>query len=188
MEIEDVFGEFPTLETERLILRKITRDDVEAIFSYGSKDEVTKYVTWDTHKTLADSEGFVNFALQQYEKKQIAPWGIELKENDKFIGTIDFVHWLIRHKSAEIGYVLAPEYWGKGIVTEAAREVIAFGFNNMDLVRIQARCMVENIGSQRVMEKCGMSYEGTLRKNMFVKGKHVDLKMYSILREEFFKN
>lgn len=73
---------------------------------------------------------------------------------------------------------------GRGIVTEAAKAVIAFGFEEMDLVRIQAKCLIENVGSARVMEKVGMSYEGLIRKGLLVKGAHHDLKLYSILREE----
>lgn len=180
-----MFTHFPTLETERLILRKITQKDAEDIHAYASNEEVTTYVTWENHKTLDDTRAFINYALMQYENKQVAPWGIEYKENGKLIGTIDFVSWQVEDHVAEIGYVLAPEYWGKGIMTEAANEVIAFGFNKMDVVRIQAKCFVENHGSARVMEKIGMSLEGIMRKGMFIKGKHQDLSIYSILQEEF---
>ncbi|MFJ7640001.1 GNAT family N-acetyltransferase [Peribacillus sp. NPDC097225] len=183
--MENLFENFPTLETERLILRKITWEDAEDIHVYGSDEAVTKYVTWDNHKTLADTRDFIDFAMAQYENKHVAPWGIQYKETRKIIGTIDFVSWLVAHRVAEIGYVLSQDYWGKGIMTEAANEVIAFGFNRMNVVRIQARCFVENTGSARVMEKIGMSFEGTLRKGIFAKGKHQDLNMYSILQEEF---
>lgn len=67
-------------------------------------------------------------------------------------------------------------------MTEAAQKIVAFGFENMNLVRIQARCFVENLGSERVMQKAGMSFEGIIRKGMFVKGKHQDLKLYSIIK------
>ncbi|MDZ5471392.1 GNAT family protein [Bacillus sp. 31A1R] len=185
MEIKDIYENLPTLETERLILRKITLEDVEDMFSYGSNEEVSKYVTWNTHQTLADSKGFIEFILNQYEQGKVAPWGIEYKENGQFIGTIDFVWWQPQQKTAEIGYVIHQDYWGKGITTEAAKALIQLGFEKMDLARIQARCFVENIGSERVMEKAGMSYEGTLRKGMFIKGKHQDLKMYAIIDEEY---
>ncbi|MGM7684752.1 GNAT family N-acetyltransferase [Cytobacillus sp. Hm23] len=185
MEIEEIYGNLPTLETERLILRKITLDDVEHIYSYGSNEEVAKYVTWDAHKSLSDTKAFVDFALCQYENKNVAPWGIEYKEDGKLIGTADFILWQPNHNRAEIGYVLSPAYWGKGIATEAAKEIITFGFNHMDLVRIQARCFIDNIGSERVMQKLGMTFEGIIRKGMLAKDKHRDIKMYSILKEEF---
>ena len=185
MVMANIFAQLPTLETERLILRKVTWDDLEDIHTYASNEEVTKHVTWETHRTLADTKAFMEFALTQYENEQIAPWGIQYKENGKIIGTIDFVSWQVSHNVAEIGYVLSQDYWGKGIMTEAAKEVIAFGFNHMDVVRIQARCFVDNKGSARVMEKSGMSFEGTMRKMMFAKGKHQDVHMYSILKEDF---
>jgi ribosomal-protein-alanine N-acetyltransferase len=185
MKVEKIYGDLPILETERLILRKITFEDIEDMHLYGSDEEVSKYVTWNTHETISDTKGFVEFVLNKYENKQVSPWGIEYKENGKFIGTIDFVWWQPDHKIAEIGYVISQNYWRKGLTTEIAKEIIKFGFEEMNLVRIQARCDVENIGSARVMEKAGMSFEGIIRKGIFVKGKHRDLKMYSILKEEF---
>ncbi|RZT23788.1 GNAT family N-acetyltransferase [Fictibacillus sp. BK138] len=185
MNVQDIYKEIPSLETERILLRKITMDDLEDMFEYGSDEDVAKYVTWDKHKTTNDTKEFIEFVLGRYEKGEVAPWGIELKENGKFIGTVDFVSWSPYHNNAEIGYVLSKPYWGKGITTEAVHELIRFGFGKMDLVRIQARCFMENIGSERVMEKIGMTYEGVIRKGMFAKGEHRDLKLYSLLKEEF---
>jgi len=185
MEVSEIYSDLPMLETERLLLRKITVEDAEAMFVYGSDPEVSTYVTWYKHQTMTDTKEFIDFILDQYEAGRIAPWGIECKDTGRLIGTIDFVSWNTHHQFAEIGYVIAREYWGKGVTTEAAKELIRFGFEKMDLVRIQARCFVENIGSERVMEKAGMSFEGIIRKGMLIKGKHRDLKMYSILKEEY---
>lgn len=185
MKVEKIYGDLPILETDRLILRKVTLEDIEDMHLYGSDEEVSKYVTWNTHDTISDTTNFVEFVLNKYENKQVSPWGIEYKENGKFIGTIDFVWWQPNHKIAEIGYVISKNYWGIGLTTEVTKEIIKFGFEEMDLVRIQARCDVENIGSSRVMEKAGMTFEGIIRNGIFVKGKHRDLKMYSILKEEF---
>ena len=185
MEIEEIYGDLPRLETERLILRKVTREDAEDIFAYGSDEEVSRYVTWDTHQSMEDSLGFISFIEQQYANKSIAPWAIEFKEDGRMVGTVDFVLWRPKHQLAEMGYVLNKEYWGRGIMTEAAGELVRFGFTQMDLVRIQARCFVENPGSSRVMEKIGMSYEGLMRKGMKAKGRHWDLKTYAILKEDF---
>lgn len=185
MEIEKIFGDLPVLETERLVLRKITLADIEDMYSYASNEEVSKYVTWNPHRSISDTRVFVEFILNQYRNQELAPWGIEYKAHGKLIGTTDFVWWQPNQKIAEIGYVISQNYWGKGITTEAANEIIKFGFEKMDLIRIQARCLVENIGSQRVMVKAGMTFEGTIRKGIYLKGKHQDLKSYSILREEF---
>jgi [ribosomal protein S5]-alanine N-acetyltransferase len=177
MKVEEICKDIPVLETERLILRKISIDDLEDMFEYGSDEEVSRYVTWDTHKTTNHTKDFIEFVLSKYEKGEVAPWGIELKENGKLIGTVDFVSWSPHHNNAEIGYVLSRAYWGMGITTEAAYELIGFGFEHMELVRIQARCFIKNTGSERVMEKLGMTFEGIIRKGMFAKGKHQDLRL-----------
>lgn len=186
--MEKVFESLPTLETERLLLRKVTRDDVADMYHYGSQEEVARYVTWERHRTQTDTEGFIDFILDQYANGKLAPWGIEHKESGKLIGTIDYVLWQVKHRVGEIGYVLTPDYWGQGLMTEAARAVVDFGFQRMGLVRVQAKCFVQNQASARVMEKVGMSFEGVNRQSMLVKGRHEDLKMYAILREEYLVN
>ncbi|MER1999838.1 MAG: GNAT family protein [Lysinibacillus sp.] len=187
MEIERIYSDLPILETERLILRKVSLEDVEDMYLYCSDEDVARDITWNAHKTITDTKSFIESILKQYENKQVAPWGIEYKENGRLIGNIDFVWWQPNHQTAEIAYVLSKEYWGKGLITEAVKEIIRFGFNEMDLVRIQARCFVENIGSYRVLEKSGMQFEGIIRKGLFVKGEHQDLKVYSIIREDLKK-
>jgi ribosomal-protein-alanine N-acetyltransferase len=89
------------------------------------------------------------------------------------------------HARAELGYVLSREHWGRGLMPEAVRAVIRFGFGRMGLNRVQARCIAENVASARVMEKAGMAYEGTLRESEFIKGAYRDMKLYSILRREY---
>ncbi|GGN51543.1 GNAT family N-acetyltransferase [Oceanobacillus indicireducens] len=116
------------------------------------------------------------------KKGEIAPWAIEYKPNSEMIGTIDFVNWKPASRVAEIGYVLHCDYWGKGLMTEAVKRVIQFGFEQMNLVLIEAVCLPENVGSYRVMEKAGLQYEGTLRKARVIKGKNQDIKMYAIIR------
>lgn len=89
------------------------------------------------------------------------------------------------HASAELGYVLSRSYWGRGLMPEAVRAMIRFGFQRMDLNRIEARCIAKNTASARVMEKAGMTREGTLRESELIKGAFRDMKRYSILRREF---
>jgi [ribosomal protein S5]-alanine N-acetyltransferase len=182
MLIEDIYGNLPQLETERLILRKISLEDIDDIHIYASNPEVSKYVLWGAHETRAVTEEYVKMILALYEEGKIAPWGIQYKKDNKLIGTVDFVSWQPQHKTAEIGYALSMDYWGRGIATEAAKELIRFGMNEMDLVRIQAKALVANKGSERVMEKAGMKFEGILRKFIFIKGAHYDVKMYSIIK------
>jgi ribosomal-protein-alanine N-acetyltransferase len=185
MNREDVFSNFPTLETKRLILRKLRLEDAKDVFEYASDPEVSKYVTWEPHRSIEDSINLIKFTHERYEKREGIIWGIVYKENNKVIGTCD-ISLAIKHFRAEIAYAISRDYWGKGLMTEAVKEVIKFGFEKMNLNRIQAMCIPENIGSYRVMEKVGMKYEGLIREYMYIKGKFQDLKLYSILRIEYF--
>lgn len=185
MHIEDVFGDLPTLETERLRLRKLKRADAQDVFAYASDAFVAATTTWAPHDSLEQSRQFIERVLRFYRSGDVAPWGVELKAEQRIIGTCGFGSWDLRHHRAEVGYALARPYWGQGYTTEAVRSVVAFGFRHMQLTRIQAMCLPENIASARVMEKAGMQYEGLLRQYIYIKGAACDLKMYAILREEF---
>ncbi|MGO4530378.1 GNAT family N-acetyltransferase [Paenibacillus sp. 2TAF8] len=187
MKVEDIFNDLPVLETSRTILRKIEKNDVQDIYSYCSDPEVSKYTTWYPHMKIEDTENFIDFIIDKYNKSQISPWGIQDKTTGRIIGTCDFVGWDTNHHKAEIGYALSRDYWGQGYMTECVKKIIEFGFEKMDLVRIEARCIPANTGSSRVMEKSGMEFEGICRKQVFIKGKFKDLKMYSIINENSAK-
>lgn len=184
---EELFKYLPFLETPRLKLRKLTARDAGDVFEYASVEEVTKYVSWVPHRTLADTKSFLKHVLFQYEKGMPASWGLVLKENEKLIGTGGFLWWSIENSKAEVGYVVSNRYWNKGIATEALGRILEFGFEIMQLERIEARCFVENTASERVMQKCGMKLEGILRSSMYLKGAYRSFKLYSILRNEFNK-
>jgi ribosomal-protein-alanine N-acetyltransferase len=179
------FEDLPELETERLLLRKMRLDDARAMFAYASDPEVTRYVLFETHRSIEDSEAFLRLAVEGYERGDFGGWGVVLKDSGAFVGTcgVDYGY-APEHARAELGYVLSREHWGKGLIPEAVRAVIRFGFGRMELNRIQARCIAENTASARVMEKAGMTYEGTLREYQLIKGAYRDMKFYSILRRE----
>ena len=180
-----LFGDLPILETERLLLRKIRASDARDFYEYASDAEVSKHSTWSAHQSLADTRLFISSILNHYEAQHVAPWGIEHKADRKLIGTCGFASWITYHHRAEIGYALARSYWSQGHMTEAVRAVLRYGFDEMQLNRIEARCKLENIGSARVLEKVGMTCEGILRQHMFIKGHYHDLKLYAILRVNF---
>ena len=185
MKVEDIFGVFPTLETERLILRKISLNDAEDIFEYAIDPEVATYVSWEPHKSIEDSISFINSMTQRYENTGLSEWGLVYKENKKCIGTCGYMWWRPSHARAELGFALSQKYWNRGLITEALREVIKFGFEKMELNRIEARCFLTNSASEKVMQKVGMKFEGIQREGLFAKGKYQDLKVYSILRREY---
>ncbi len=187
MHSEGIFGDLPQLETERLILRKLIPDDATDVFAYASDPEVTKYLLWDTHRTISDSLAFVSAALARYQTGAPAPWGIVLKDEGKIIGTCDYISYHDTHNRAEIGYALARPCWGRGIMTEAVRKILDYGFRVKNFNRVQAMCDVPNIGSARVMEKAGMTFEGILRDYMIHHSIPRDVKMYSILKDEWLR-
>jgi ribosomal-protein-alanine N-acetyltransferase len=186
MEIKDVFLEIPLIETKRTVLRKMNAGDAKEMFEYSSNREVTKYLSYD-HTNIEDAEKYIQNKVAKYALGECMIWGIEFKENKKYIGACGFTDWNTEDKSAEVAYTLNEDYWGKGIASEIVDELLEFGFSKMDLNRIEARCWSENDKSTRVMEKNNMTYEGLLREQVIMKGKHRDLKMYSILRREYEK-
>ena len=184
MKIDEVLKDLPTLETERLILRKMTLEDVEAIFAYSSDPEVSRYTLWDTHRSIEDSRAFLELEVSKRERGGEPDWGIVYKGDHRLVGTCGIISWEPHHARAEIGYALSREYWGQDLMPEAARAMIRFGFERMSLNRIEARCIAENAASARVMEKAGMTHEGTLRQRELIKGAYRDIEVYAILREE----
>ncbi len=185
METTTVFSDLPTLETERLVLRKLNLADAPDMFEFGSDPQVVQYTTWQVHSSIQDAQAFLRSVVERYAGGQVAPWGLVLKNESKLIGTCGFVTWLPNFARAEVGYALSRRYWGRGLMTEAVRAVVAFGFLTMQVNRLQAVCDVDNTASAHVLEKVGMTYEGTLREYGFAKGRFRNLRMYSILRSEW---
>lgn len=182
-----IFSKIPPLETERLILRGMRVSDKENMYEYASNENVTKYLTWDTHPSPEYTKQYLEFIMSKYRIGDFYDWAVIWKENSKMIGTCGFSRLDCRNNVGEVGYVLNPEYWGKEIAPEAVKKIIEFGFSNLMLNRIEARYMVGNQRSRRVMEKCGMTYEGVERESLYVKNKYVDVGLCAILRKEYLK-
>ena len=184
----------PSLKTPRLLLRAVRpRDDV-ALFDYARDPEVARYTTWEAHSSLADAQQFLAHVLDNYRVGKIGYWAIEHQSEKKLIGAIGLHGDIVPGQvvefldaRAELAYVLARPYWNQDLMTEAALAVLEFGFSQWKLNRIEARCLVENAASARVMEKLGMKYEGTLRQQIYIKGAFRDLKIYAILKSDWDK-
>lgn len=183
--LSEILMRYPRLETERLILRRMTQRDSRDMFEYASLPEVTEYLLWSPHENLPDTKRYLKQVEASYKKGEFHDFGIELKKERKFIGTCGFSNLDMPNSRAEIGYVLNPAYWGRGIAAEAAMEVIRFGFEEMGLNRIEARYMVGNEKSRRVMEKCGMTFEGVQRGLIFARDAFCDIGVCSILSREY---
>jgi ribosomal-protein-alanine N-acetyltransferase len=177
----------PPIETERLLLRPITMKDAPDIFAYASDPEVTKYVRFVTHKSLKDTHAFIRRVRTSYSKGITPLWGMQSKAAGRLIGAIGFLQWPNSDQRAELGYVVNRNVWGKGFVTEAAKALCDFAFKKMNVNRIEAGTMVGHAASQRVLEKCGFAFEGVLRQREFIKGRFIDVSMYSLLRQDYSK-
>lgn len=174
----------PTLETDRLILRPIELDDAAAIFEYALNPAVSLYTLWEPHKTVQDSIDYIkDYVFHYYAQGVPEPFGVALKSSpQKLIGTVG-CFWVSKSaKSMELAYALGQDHWGRGLVAEASSAVMDFCFKTFELKRIQARCKVENKASARVMEKIGMTFEGTLCSSVFHRDQYWDMHYYAKIK------
>ena len=179
--VRRVFSEMPTLTTERLLLRRMTVGDCYDMYEYARDPSVTKYLTWSPHPDLEYTKEYLQYISNHYRMGDFYDWAVILRSENKMIGTCGFTRFHTANNGAEIGYVLNPAYWGRGIACEAAREVVRFGFCELGLHRIEAKYMEGNEASRRVMEKIGMSFEGIRRDEMMIKGCYRNIGVCAIL-------
>jgi putative acetyltransferase len=173
-----------TIETERLILRDWKVNDVEDLYAYAKNPNVGPHGGWKPHESKTESmEIMQTLFIDKYDS-----WAIVYKENSKVIGSIGYEMDPKRPETncKELGYALGEAYWGKGIMTEAAKAVIQFGFEELALDRVSIYRNPLNERSGRVIEKCGFVYEGTLRQaNKIYDGTIRDVACYSMTKEEY---
>lgn len=175
-----------TLETDRLILRRVRVEDGQAMFENWAGDaEVTKYLTWPTHTSQEISDMVAQDWASSYEKDTTYQWGITVKdEGDVLVGTISAHEPNDSIGKIEIGYCIGRNWWHRGFMTEALKAVLDYFFDEVGISRIEARHDTRNPNSGRVMAKCGMKYEGTLRQADRNNQGICDVCVYSILKTE----
>lgn len=172
--------------TSRLVLREFVPDDWRPVLAYQSEPDYLRYYSW-TGRTPADAQAFVQQFIdwQREEPRYRYQLAITLPETGELIGNCGL---RLEHPGAQegdIGYELAPAYWGNGFATEAARSMLALGFGELRLHRIWAWCIAENTGSARVLEKIGMQREGHHRDKEWFKGRWWDTYTYAMLAREW---
>ena len=180
-----IFSHLPELETDRLLLRRMRVGDADDMYAYARRADVTEYLTWTPHPDRRYTTDYLQYLATRYRVGDFYDWGVTLRSNGRMIGTCGFTSFDFAHNSAQVGYVLNPDYWGKGIAPEALHAVMCFGFHELNLHRIEAHYIIGNDRSRRVMEKVGMSYEGTRREAMQIKGLYRDIGVCAVLRDEF---
>lgn len=177
------FTPFPDLETERLYLRRVANEDVNEIFLLRSNKETMKFIPRPLAKTEEDALAHIALIDSKIEANEGINWAITLKNNSKLIGIIG--HYRIKPENyrAEIGYMLLPEYHGKGIITEAINVVVKYGFEKMKLHSIEAIIDPENYASEKVLQKNGFVKEAHLIENECYEGRFLDTVIYSKLNK-----
>ncbi|KAB2336054.1 GNAT family N-acetyltransferase [Cytobacillus depressus] len=174
------------LDGDRIILRSLSLDDAEMIERYASDYELAKTTLNIPHPyPKGSAKAFVANVLEEETEGRNVTFAIVGKEDHNLIGLIG-LRPVKAYRRGELGYWIGKPFWGNGYGTEAAKLVIKYGFEALNLNRIYAAAFTSNPGSWRIMEKCGMKHEGIFRHHVIKEGKPLDLTYYSILKEEYF--
>lgn len=175
------FTPFPVLSTERLLLRELDTSDANEIFFLRSDKTVLQYLDKEPAKSIDEAIAFIELIKKELQDNKSVLWGIQLKNNPALIGTI--CYWRIQkeHYRAEVGYVLHPNQQGKGVMNEAMKAVLNYGFEKMKLHSVEANVNTENTASIKLLEKNGFVREGYFKENYFFNGRFLDSAVYSLI-------
>lgn len=180
------FGKtFPRLETERLVLRAITFDDAAFWVCNFSDAEVAELTAFEAPDGIEGAKAEISeYCVRPFELGTGIRWGLVLKESGELVGTCGYHRWDHRNRNTRLGYDLLREHRRQGLMTEALREAIRFGFEQMDLNRIEALTDPRNVASIRLLVGLGFRKEGILREATFFRGRFFDDVCFSLLRRE----
>ncbi|MCH4221751.1 MAG: GNAT family N-acetyltransferase [Solobacterium sp.] len=154
------------LETERMILRRITNDDVQQVYdNWASDPAVTEFLTWPPHADTGVTEEIVKSWVDSYDRPDFYHWGMELKSTHELIGNISTVGMNEQIGEVVIGYCMGTAWWHQGYMSEALQRIMDFFFDEVQVNRIQSDHDPHNPHSGMVMQKCGLKYEGTLKQH-----------------------
>lgn len=175
------FTHFPTLDSDRLHLRKIHPDDVNALLKLFGNPEVVRFIEMQPIKTIEQANEWLQWMGGAFAAEDGLRWGITLADST-FIGSAGLHRWNREAHYAEISCDVAHPYWGHGYGQEAMQRILDFGWNRMKLNRIEASVVTGNNRSIHVMEKLGFKQEGTLRQRLLKGGKYYDVHIFGLLR------
>ena len=173
-----------TITTERLTLRRFTVEDAQEMYdNWASDPRVTKYLTWEPHASPEATSALLRDWVTSYGNDNCYNWAMEY--DGHCVGSLSVVRQSDRSESAELGYCMGYDYWNKGLMTEAAKAVIRFLFDEVGCHRIVICHAVKNPASGRVAQKCGLNYEGTQREAFKNRdGEFLDIAEYAILKTD----
>lgn len=177
------FSPFQNLETEHLLLRRVIKSDLKEVKALRSNPVTMKYIPRPL--VTNDDEALAHIVMinEKIEANEGINWAITIKGDSRLIGIIGHYRIKPEHYRAEIGYMVLPEYHGKGLATEAVKVVVKYGFEVMKLHSIEAVIDPDNLASARVLEKNGFVKEAHLKENEFFNGQFLDSVIYSLLNK-----
>lgn len=180
----DIFAQFSGLETERLLIRNFDENDIDDVFVFTSDPHILELTSiFDLMQSRDEVKLYIQSMIQDSHNGIPCYWAIQEKVSGRVVGLICID--IQSRTRGDVGYVVARDYWGRGIATEATKAVIDFGFKVLELKRIEALCDPRNVASARVLEKCGMRYEGLMKSYYRVHELMCDRKMYAITAEMY---
>lgn len=183
------FAPFQPLSTNRLFLRKFRPEDAVAYYvQLGSSEQVTKYMLWEPHRDIAESEDSISKILRRYETNTPHTWAITLKETDALIGRVDLLRLDEQSSTCSFAYMLGADFWNKGYGSEALKAVFDYAFTQLQVSAIEADHMADNPASGAAMRKAGMTYLGTVSEKYEKNGIWHDAVCYRITQKEWFGN
>jgi ribosomal-protein-alanine N-acetyltransferase len=181
------FGEFPELETKRLVLRRMTLADAGFYLIHFSDPDIVELTAFDAPENIERAtQELLEFCIKPFEENKGIRWGIVLKDEAELIGTIGYHQWVkASGHHIRVGYDLAATYRRRGIMTEALEAVLRYGFETMRLNKVEALTDLRNVASIRLLEKLGFHQDGVLRENMYFHGRFIDEAVFSQLASEW---
>ncbi len=179
------FDPFPNLETEQLLLSQLAEQHLHDLHALRTHPEVMRYLQRPIPKSLEDTLENININQQLVQKQEGIAWAIAKKNEKKLIGVIGF--WRIKkeHYRPEIGYLLLPEFWGKGIMSEAIQVTLKFAFEQMNAHTVEADINPENNASAKILIRNGFKKEAAFKENIFFEGSFYDSEVYSLLKSDW---
>lgn len=177
-----IFPEFHELKTERLVLRKLSMEDVPLFYErLGGSEKVTEYMLWEPHKDISQSAASIQNALRRYDQGKFYRWAISRKENSEIIGIIDLLRFDEESSTCSFAYMLGEAFWNRGYSTEALKAVLNFASVEMQISSVIADHMSGNPASGAVMRKAGMQHIRTIPGKYEKHGNWMDAEEYRIV-------
>lgn len=175
-----------TIYSERLILRRFELSDTDAVFRNWASDEyLQKMYSEPVYETTEAVQGLLQNYIDKYEREDYYRWAVILRDTGECIGQIAYFYVDSKNHFAEIEYCIGAAFQRKGYATEAVRAIMSYGFEKIALHKVQICCKTINPASRRVIEKSGLTYEGTLRDYFYMDGEYVGRNYFSMLRSEY---